>query len=190
MHTRPTRILFITAALFLFLPCGAPSANDDSSADDGSSEDFELDRFAFYAGLGGFAAIDVFEDSEQKAENVTGGLEIYGGVNMYKFFATEFYGDWIAEDTQLSLGVVFKGRYPIDRFVPYLGLGAGVKWVRDNPYGIDGWGGTWLATGGVDVYLTRNWAIDVAADYRAGTGTHYGRNYVTVGAAAKYIFGK
>jgi hypothetical protein len=153
-------------------------------------------RGGVYVGVTGLVAFEnggtnILHEGQHPSDymdSVTGGLELYGGVNFAKYVATEVYVDWLEDLTDISVGLILKGRYPIGRYAPYLGVGAGIGWVDGRLSSGTRWGGVVIFTGGCDFYITDNIAIDVEANYRKGTGTNLGINYITTGAGVKYLF--
>ncbi|MBW2275528.1 MAG: outer membrane beta-barrel protein [Deltaproteobacteria bacterium] len=186
-----SRTLIATLATLLF-------ASVPATAEQGKKPAPQIDaaRSGPYLGITGLVAFEnggtnilhLNDTPSNYMADVTGGLEIYGGVNFSTYAAVELYGDWLEDLTDLSFGVMLKARYPIDRYAPYLGFGAGLNWVDGRKSLGTRWGGVVIFTGGCDFYITDNIAIDVEANYRKGTGTNLGINYITTGAGIKYLF--
>jgi hypothetical protein len=187
-----SRILIATLATLIF--ASLPAAAEEGEAK--PAPKIDAARSSVYLNLTGLVAFENgsteidhngLTPSEYMAD-VTGGLKLSGGVNFMKYAAIELYGDWLEDLTNLSFGVMVKGRYPIDRYAPFLGVGAGIDWVDGRLSGGTRWGGVVIFTGGCDFYITPKIAVNVEANYRKGTGTNFGINYITTGAGLKYLF--
>ncbi len=67
-------------------------------------------------------------------------------------------------------------------------MGGGGPWNVRNSGGGYTWGGQVIGGGGVDIYITENWAAVVSSEYQHGTGAVQDFNLVTAGVGVMYRF--
>lgn len=186
-----TRFVWLAVLVVLLAAPGASWADDDDYARSGA-----------YFGVGGFLAIETFQNST--AGDLGGGFDLHFGYRITDIFATELefaYMDGFdyqpepgtSVDAYTLMGVV-KAHAPFGRIQPYGLLGVGYyRAVFTRPPGTIG-GSTdhvdaAMKVGiGVDYYITRNIAVAPKFDYNFLMNRKMSLDYMAVGVQATYRF--
>ncbi|MCZ6463244.1 MAG: hypothetical protein O7A09_02815 [Proteobacteria bacterium] len=109
------------------------------------------------------------------------------GLKFMKFFGIEFQYEGYGTISGPAMPINLKLYLPMGRIQPWL-VGGGGPWQVRNPSGSYTWGGQVVGGGGVDIYITENWAAVVSSEYQHGTGAVRANNLVTAGAGVMYRF--
>ena len=164
--------------------------------------------FRGYFGLSIFGSFIANQSGGIEYLHHGGGLGLYGGVDIGRFFGVElsysasfhnpfescagnFAYSWCGASYLMveSIGIDAKFHIPTGtRFVPYAQAGAMVSWIGRSDYPADALGGGFEAGGGFDVWVSRHMTVGLQAlyrglfmdDYAAFTGTSTYISFVNV----------
>lgn len=144
--------------------------------------DQEYGRSGPYLGADGIYAIQEFSDGGKRSPDNSGGYGLKAGYRFNEYFALE--GSWqqflnfsdTTGDTDIFIGAVNGKFYPLSGMIqPYLMAGVGYEKVNDDRAPSENTGGVGFNFGGgLDVYVTRNWALSVGVGYVLGASSGLG----------------
>lgn len=168
------------------------------AASPASAVDREYGRSGPYIGAGALYAFENFDTSGLQSPDGSWGYDIKGGYRFNEYFALEIGWhhmlgfDDSTGDTEIFQADASAKVYPLHGvFQPYLLGGVGYNDVEDERAGgiADGAGVAFRFGGGLDFYITRNFALYAEVGYLLGTNGRgdYGTIPLTFGVLYRFF---
>lgn len=160
-----------------------------------SAADDEYGRSGPYLSAGGVYAFDDFSGNAAPSPSGSWGYNLAGGYRFNEYFALEVdweqllgFEDSTGDADTWLLGVNAKV-YPFHGIIqPFVVAGVGWASVDDNSAPEDDTGAGFRFGGGFDVYISRNWAINVETGYLLPIGSlnDYGAVPLSLGVTYRF----
>lgn len=164
-----------------------------------ASADEEFGRSGPYIGAGAVYAFETFSGNvDDGSQDGSWGYHLTAGYRFNEYFALEAFGEQFVEYEAASgeigiWGVGLNGKfYPFSgRVQPYLAVGSAWSGVDDDrpAQDRDSTGIAFRFSGGLDVYLSRNWALFADVGYFLGTSgrADYGTVPLSFGVLYRFL---
>ncbi len=167
-------------------------------ASSASAEDGEFGRSGPYVGAGALYAAETFSGNvDDGTQDGSWGYHLTAGYRFNEYFALEAFGEQFVQFEAATgdidiWGVGLNGKfYPFSGILqPYVAVGGAWSGVNDDrpAQNRDSTGIAFRFSGGLDVYLSRNWALFADIGYFLGTSGRADYGAVPISFGVQYRF--